>query len=1047
MATIKAIEGRSIHQIQSGQVIVDLCSVVKELVENSLDAGATSIEVRFRNHGLEAIEVFDNGKGIAPDDFETIALKHYTSKLSSYEDLTSLETFGFRGEALSSLCALSKFHIVTARAEDGPKGKRLDFETSGKLATQSIIAAQKGTAVFVENLFFNLPVRRKELEKNIKREYGKVINLLQAYACIGVGVRLAVSNQLAKGKKLAVFATNANTATKENVANVFGAKTLLALAKLDLKLELRPDRGPATQSAHSWSTQADKSLEVLVQGHISKPIFGEGRNAPDRQMFFVNSRPCLLPQVSKAINEVYKAFNVSQSPFIFANLVMDTNAYDVNVSPDKKTILLHDQTALLEHLKASLTEMFDTTDHTMPQSSLANKKLPAYQSPSIQRPQNAHGPFLESSPDSTSERLEDETREDHNTESLIAQWTSHDSRARKAAQLAGQETPGQNKMVDQQTSRNSNAIMNNFLEQNAVVMDETAKQRREGSSGLYPLSLEVDDFISQQPPNPTGNNSVHEPSYPIVGLGQPAQEPIHTFSTSSQKGVPGPVQNAFDRMRPKRTPKQTAEITIGDITTTTVIGSGPPFKRQRVHAPKNSQAIAAFGCSPALARDLRSFAAPGTKHGIDSGARSDTSYSDEGIMEGEDEDEDDDEGDTESITSSFDQGSVSDLHENTVKQVSQGSSAGATTNVSNPKDQQGARHPSSISDGSDEEYVDEREKKAYEDEKVARLIQEAERTATRPTEQNLRRASQSLKNSTGRKDSTYQLATSIDASILDIQQGLATLRTSIQSSSTKSKHPCDHKCPEDHNDEIHAESKLSLTVLKEDFGHMTIIGQFNLGFILAVRPASKDHAEDEMFIIDQHAADEKYNYERFQRTMVIQNQRLVRPKLLELSAVEEELVLNNQDALEANGFEIDVEITSTKSDEESSRRHFRLLTLPVSKEKTFELSDLEELLHLLSEQPPGSAEIPRPKKVQRMLAMRACRSSIMVGKTLTLNQMQKVVRNMGEMDKPWNCPHGRPTMRHLAGLGSWSSWKEEELVHRDHEMPQTTNWKEWLASR
>lgn len=224
MATIKAIEGRSVHQIQSGQVIVDLNSVVKELVENSLDAGATSIEVRFKNQGLDSIEVSDNGKGISPDDFETIALKHYTSKLSSYEDLTSLETFGFRGEALSSLCALSKFHITTARAQDGAVGKRLDFEVSGKLKGTSVVAAQRGTTVVIENLFQSLPVRRKELEKNIKREYGKVVTLLNSYACISVGVRYAVSNQMPKGKKVVVFSTKSNTTTKENIVNVFWSK-------------------------------------------------------------------------------------------------------------------------------------------------------------------------------------------------------------------------------------------------------------------------------------------------------------------------------------------------------------------------------------------------------------------------------------------------------------------------------------------------------------------------------------------------------------------------------------------------------------------------------------------------------------------------------------------------------------------------------------------------------------------------------------------------------------------------------------------------------
>ena len=168
-------------------------------MENSLDAGSTSIDVRFKNNGLDAIEVQDNGGGIAPEDYEGVALKHYTSKLSSYDDLTSLRTFGFRGEALSSLCALSKLHIVTARPADAPKGTRLDFELSGKLKSTSVVASQRGTTVSAEAIFYNLPVRRKELEKNIKREYGKVLGILHAYACISTGVRFSVSNQPAKG--------------------------------------------------------------------------------------------------------------------------------------------------------------------------------------------------------------------------------------------------------------------------------------------------------------------------------------------------------------------------------------------------------------------------------------------------------------------------------------------------------------------------------------------------------------------------------------------------------------------------------------------------------------------------------------------------------------------------------------------------------------------------------------------------------------------------------------------------------------------------------
>lgn len=247
MATIKPLEGRTVHHIQSGQVIVDLCSVVKELVENSLDAGASSIEVRFKNNGLDSIEVQDNGSGIPSDDYPTIALKHYTSKLASYDDLCSLQTFGFRGEALSSLCALSDFHIVTAQESETPKGTRLDFEVSGKLKSTSVVASQGGTSVAVENLFVNLPVRRRELEKNIKREYGKVLGVLQAYACISTQARISVSNVMVKGKKAVIFATKSNSTTRENIANVFGAKALTGLVSMALDLDIQPT-GTACES-------------------------------------------------------------------------------------------------------------------------------------------------------------------------------------------------------------------------------------------------------------------------------------------------------------------------------------------------------------------------------------------------------------------------------------------------------------------------------------------------------------------------------------------------------------------------------------------------------------------------------------------------------------------------------------------------------------------------------------------------------------------------------------------------------------------------------
>ena len=103
---VQSIDQKSIHQICSGQVVLSIATAMKELVENSLDAGATNIEIKLKNHGADVLEVNDNGFGVGPHNFEALTLKHHTSKLRDFSDLTSVETFGFRGEALSSLCAL-----------------------------------------------------------------------------------------------------------------------------------------------------------------------------------------------------------------------------------------------------------------------------------------------------------------------------------------------------------------------------------------------------------------------------------------------------------------------------------------------------------------------------------------------------------------------------------------------------------------------------------------------------------------------------------------------------------------------------------------------------------------------------------------------------------------------------------------------------------------------------------------------------------------------------------------------------------------------------
>ncbi|KAF8151454.1 histidine kinase-like ATPase [Crassisporium funariophilum] len=356
---ITKIDQTSVHRITSGQVVIDLQTAIKELVENSIDAGATNVEVRFKHYGLKSIEVVDNGSGIAEDDYENIALKHHTSKLETFSDLSSVRTFGFRGEALSSLCALSEqVTVSTATSITTPMGASLEMDTSGRVKKTSTVARQQGTTITITNIFMPLPVRRKEFERNLKREFGKALSLLNAYAlgpcAAGPGVRLTVSNQPDKGYKSVQIRTLGTPSPRASVTALWGPKALDNIVDMDMTFEVERERIAVKRSQDHDA----EPVVVHLKGLISKFTVGAGRTGTDRQFFFINGRPCNLGKIQKAFNEVYRSFNAIQAPFILADFILPTDSYDVNVSPDKRTILLHSEGNLISALKVRLRILY-----------------------------------------------------------------------------------------------------------------------------------------------------------------------------------------------------------------------------------------------------------------------------------------------------------------------------------------------------------------------------------------------------------------------------------------------------------------------------------------------------------------------------------------------------------------------------------------------------------------------------------------------------------------------------------------------------------------
>jgi DNA mismatch repair protein PMS2 len=368
---IEAINKDVVHQICSGQVVLTLATAVKELVENSLDAGARVIEVRLKEYGSEFVEVIDNGTGVQEENFEGLTLKHHTSKLRVYSDLVSVETFGFRGEALSSLCALSNMTVITRHAS-ASCGTRLEFDHKGQIIQKKCCARQVGTTVSLQNLFSSLPVRQKEFHRNLRREFSKMTQLLYAYCLVCTGTKISCTNQTKNGGRTLVVSTQGGETVRDNIACIFGAKQVHSLMEFLPKMPSETILQEYGISGGSALTESPFQLE----GCISSCAHGQGRSTTDRQFFYVNSRPCEPTKVTKLVNEVYHQFNQYQYPFVFLNLKMAHDIVDVNVTPDKRQVFMDHEKLLTATIKASLLHLYETVPSTYNFQNISSDPVP-----------------------------------------------------------------------------------------------------------------------------------------------------------------------------------------------------------------------------------------------------------------------------------------------------------------------------------------------------------------------------------------------------------------------------------------------------------------------------------------------------------------------------------------------------------------------------------------------------------------------------------------------------------------------------------------------
>ena len=321
---VRLLDTNTANQIAAGEVVEKPASVVKELVENSLDAGADKIEVTIFAGGTEYIRVTDNGCGMSEADAKMAVLRHATSKLTKAEDLLSLNTLGFRGEALPSIASVSNFTLLTRpESEEFATSVHID---GGENTEVTASGGSTGTTVIVENLFFNVPARRKFL-KTVSTEGRYISELLTRLALSRPDVRFKLVNNDKE-----VLSTPGDGDLEHAIKALYGKNVAENLLEVSLN-----------------------DPKVRVSGFIGKPTLLKGTR--QWQTFFVNGRCIGSKMLSKAMDHAYQSqIPKSGFPFAVINITVDTASVDVNVHPQKSEIKFSDDSLIYKAMYKALTD-------------------------------------------------------------------------------------------------------------------------------------------------------------------------------------------------------------------------------------------------------------------------------------------------------------------------------------------------------------------------------------------------------------------------------------------------------------------------------------------------------------------------------------------------------------------------------------------------------------------------------------------------------------------------------------------------------------------
>jgi len=1058
------------RQIVAGQAVSDIASTVKELVDNALDAGSKAIKIKLFNQGIDKIEVSDDGCGIPTHSRPLVAMKHATSKLrtfsSLYEDTYAdgkieKKQLGFRGEALFSMANVSQNLIIMTQTQDDMIGQELEFRHDGYLNHSSVRDVQRkiGTTVTVVKLFNSLPVRRADLIKRIKVQRANLFKLMQAYAVLCVGVRFNVvdiTGPVGSPKckqEVKLHTSERSKSVKETVSAVFGSKFLAGMCPIEVDLSIAVSKARASMKGASnvATNVVTEDDSWRIEGLVSRApnALNSGKTARDIQFFSVNGRPVECPQIAKTLSSVWRNFDSSgmggngvgqkKRPACILCLNLPSSMFDINLAPDKREILLTEEITICELLRDKLNNIW--TKHT-------GGKFEANE---VETQSNMSEPsrksIVEKLPLENSEQVVDIEPSNLGRSKMRrrnACYIAFDNIGSKAPDT--EQTSGELDGIHE-AARHFNALNSSFSSsENPVPKSEDEKlcskrvqSQTSAESSILPFCSKVAAVkcdAKNQPQDRRPNDREHR-SWADAAVKFDAKNQLlnrrtndgehrawedakFSFNSSGFNSQDDDIQklnpplvkdNKLAPAQGKEDSEEAAKIReiISGFRKGIVpdVPIEPPQKDStsvKVATKSSSiQSIKQFSFQPSAEKvnafvspdSLADYESPVSRSGIESKARSTLVQDDSTAFNSYPQDFARKRPRAEPISAS-----------QALAKKQFDLETGSDTPLERDELDSSPLHAQTLSAGiGKKQRMEEPSEVCWDDFKGTRHIVElaqASRIEMRNTRKHLHMHSSSNSSSKGASGSKHQ-ESSIEIDL--------------------------------------ASNSNTVSLSKEEFIEMTIIGQFNLGFILAM--CKNNH----LWILDQHACDEKYNFEKIFAETKVHEQNLIAPLPLELSPSEENCVVENMDIFEQNGFRFHFD------GDKPVRHRLSLTALPHSgsggdgrKAVQFGKEDVGALCAILGADGASSSSgyiagsgtgadgggsmgnnavrryagtggtVIRLPKAVAMFASRACRSSIMIGDSLSKKEMEQIVHRLNNLDQPWDCPHGRPTIRHVKNM-------------------------------